>query len=86
MSADDGGELSELIARHEVEIACSQCHARFAKSLAFLKANREMSCPACAAKVFLDVSSIQREVRRIEKSLRSLYSQLSATMRDPKPD
>jgi DNA-directed RNA polymerase subunit RPC12/RpoP len=81
---EDTKELSELIAKHEVEIACSQCQARFAKSLGFLKANREMSCPTCSATVLLDVSSIQRQVRQVEKSLRALHSQLSSTMRDPK--
>jgi len=83
-----GGErakdLAELIASHEVEVGCSQCPARFAKSVAFLKATREMRCPVCSAPVLLDVSAIQNEVRRVEKSLRSLHSQLSSTMRDPK--
>jgi hypothetical protein len=79
-------ELSEVIEKHEVELACSQCQARFARSVGFLKTNREMSCPTCAATVLLDVSSIQKEVRQLEKSLRALHSQLSATMRDPKPD
>ena len=78
-------ELSALIAGHELEIECSRCHARVPKSVAFLKAHREMSCPVCAAAILLDVSSIQGEVRRIEKSLRTLHSQLSSAMSDPKP-
>lgn len=77
-------ELSRLIGSHEVEISCSQCQARCAKSVAFLKENREMRCPVCSGTILLDVSAIQSKVRRVEKSLRSLHSQLSSTMRDPK--
>jgi len=77
-------DLTEVIASHEVEIVCTQCQARIPKSIAFLKATREMRCPVCSAAVLLDVSSIQGEVRRVEKSLRALHSQLSSTMRDPK--
>jgi DNA-directed RNA polymerase subunit RPC12/RpoP len=81
---DRAKDLAEVIANHEVEISCSQCHARFMKTVAFLKAEREMRCPVCSAPILLDVSSIQGEVRRVEKSLRALHSQLSEQMRDAK--
>ena len=42
-----------------------------------------MRCPTCAAIIFLDISVIQGEVRRVEKSLTALYSQLNTAIGDP---
>lgn len=73
-------ELARLISEHQLEVRCFGCASCMSKPLGFIKANREMRCPECSAIIRLDISLVRGEVRRIEKSMRALHSQLSAVI------
>jgi hypothetical protein len=73
-------ELSRLISEHPLDVLCTECDTCHPSTIGFVKANREMPCPWCSERILLNISSIQAEARRVEKSLLALHTQLKTTI------
>jgi hypothetical protein len=80
LDSNPPGSLAEIIDNYQLEITCSKCHERISRPIGFVRGHATMLCPSCGALVFLDVSLIRQEVRRIEKQLGLLRQQLLSVL------
>ena len=69
-------ELDELIEGREIDIRCWHCGWTEPRTLAWLSAQRHMSCPRCTSVIVLDSSEVRREITRQRKQLSALHGQM----------
>lgn len=69
-------ELNELIEGREIDIKCWHCHWTEPRTLAWVSAQRHMTCPGCSSVIVLDSSEVRREITRQRKQLSTLHGQM----------
>lgn len=69
--------LKQLIAAHEIDVACPQCARTLKRSIAWLRKRRDMTCPGCETTIILGTSKMNAEIRNVERQMAELHRQLS---------
>jgi uncharacterized Zn finger protein (UPF0148 family) len=73
-------ELDSVIDSRELDVDCRRCGWRGERPLAWLRAQRDMNCPACRSVIVLNTSERRRQMAAVRRQVEALHRQLSDTI------